>query len=66
MTTDEARSGILATLRTSTGPAALLIDGIHRLCKTSATGWHRRSVTTPACLSCQKAEGGSRCLPPCP
>jgi hypothetical protein len=29
---------ILATLRTRPGPAALLIDGIHRLYKASATG----------------------------
>jgi hypothetical protein len=49
MTTDLARPVILATLRTRPGPAALLIDGIHRLYKASATG----TAELPACLLTQ-------------
>jgi hypothetical protein len=46
MTTDLTRPVILATLRSTGGPLALLIDGTHRLYKAHATG----AAELPACL----------------
>jgi hypothetical protein len=46
MTTDLTRPVILATLRSTSGPLALLIDGTHRLYKAHATA----TAELPACL----------------